>query len=152
MISQSDDVFATAPAAATRRQLRLDRQARVGILRNLNEPPRLPPRKASLTGKWLDLRSRRRLRQQGIELALTEVLSETTHSPLRELGPRENSFAEAQGAETGFADVAHAEMTATDAVMPARAIGPRFFAGAVVGLVVAVLCAIAATMAFAPRM
>lgn len=45
--------------------MRLDRQARVGILRNLREPPRLPPRKAPLTGTWLDMRSRRRLQRHG---------------------------------------------------------------------------------------
>ena len=43
-----------------RRQSRVERQARVGILRNPNEPPRPPPRKASLTGRWLSLRSSRR--------------------------------------------------------------------------------------------
>jgi hypothetical protein len=62
--SQCEDALLTPPDAPTRHQLRLDRQARVGILRNLKEPPRLPPRKAALTGKWLDLRSRRRLRRQ----------------------------------------------------------------------------------------
>lgn len=39
---------------------RLARQARVGILRNTNEPPRPPTRKASLTARWLSLRSSRR--------------------------------------------------------------------------------------------
>jgi hypothetical protein len=56
-----------APLASSRHQMRLDRQARVGILRNLKEPPRLPPRRTSLTGKWLDLRSRRRLQRDRIE-------------------------------------------------------------------------------------
>lgn len=45
----------------TRRRIsRIERQARVGILRNTNEPPRPPPRRASLTGRWLSLRSSRR--------------------------------------------------------------------------------------------
>jgi hypothetical protein len=152
VISQSDDVFATAPAAATRHQLRLDRQARVGILRNLNEPPRLPPRKASLTGRWLDLRSRRRLRRQGIELGQIEAPSETPCATGRELGPGQCSVSGPQGAGTGFDEVAQKWMTATDAELPGRANGPRFVAGVLVGLVVAVLCAIAASLALAPRM
>jgi len=65
----------------SRDQMRLDRQARVGILRNPKEPPRLPPRKAALTGKWLDLRSRRRLRRQGPEpvsfAAVAEAVPDT---------------------------------------------------------------------------
>lgn len=36
------------------------RQARVGILRNPNDPPPIPPRRAQLMGRWPDLRSTRR--------------------------------------------------------------------------------------------
>jgi hypothetical protein len=68
--------------AVSRQQLRLDRQARVGILRNLHEPPRLPPRKASLTGKWLDMRSRRRLQRDGVEAPALPA-----SGPGREAGP-----------------------------------------------------------------
>lgn len=47
-------------AAVIRQKMRRERQARVGLLRNLNQPPRLAPRRAQLMGKWLDLRSSRR--------------------------------------------------------------------------------------------
>lgn len=54
-----------------RRVSRLARQARVGILRNPNEPPRPPSRKTSLTGRWLSLRSSRRPpAQQVVDAAL----------------------------------------------------------------------------------
>lgn len=43
-----------------RRDRQLERQARVGILRNPNQPPAPPARKAPLMGKWLRLRSSRR--------------------------------------------------------------------------------------------
>ncbi|WP_209427107.1 hypothetical protein [Pararhodobacter sp. SW119] len=45
-------------------------------MRNPKEPPRLPPRKAVLTGKWLDLRSRRRLRRDGLDLASASDMTE----------------------------------------------------------------------------
>ena len=61
----------SADSVHRRRQSRLARQARVGILRNPNEPPRPPPRKASLTGRWLSLRSSRRPpAQEVVEAAL----------------------------------------------------------------------------------
>lgn len=67
-------IAADSPSADTlhrRRQSRIARQARVGILRNTNEPPRPPPRKASLTGRWLSLRSSRRpAAQDVVEAAL----------------------------------------------------------------------------------
>lgn len=47
-------------AAAARRDRALERQARVGILRNPNNPPLPPQRKARLTGKWPNLQSTRR--------------------------------------------------------------------------------------------
>lgn len=43
-----------------RLRLRQDRQARVGILRNPNQPPKPPTRRAALMGKWPSLRSSRR--------------------------------------------------------------------------------------------
>ncbi|GAB4268533.1 MAG: hypothetical protein Kow0013_19370 [Pararhodobacter sp.] len=43
-----------------RARMRQERQARVGILRNTNQPPRPPARRAKLMGKWLNLRSSRR--------------------------------------------------------------------------------------------
>jgi hypothetical protein len=43
-----------------RRADQMARQARVGILRNPNAPPRIPPRRAQLMGRWADLRSSRR--------------------------------------------------------------------------------------------
>lgn len=45
---------------ALRMRMRGERQARVGILRNPNRPPRPPARRAALTGRWLNLRSSRR--------------------------------------------------------------------------------------------
>lgn len=54
-------VSPTADAAApSRALLRQERQARVGILRNPNQPPKPPPRRARLMGKWPALRSSRR--------------------------------------------------------------------------------------------
>ncbi len=50
----------TPAAAAARRARMLDRQARIGILRNPNTPPRPPQRKARLMGKWPNLQSTRR--------------------------------------------------------------------------------------------
>ncbi len=47
-------------SAALRRRERQERQARVGILRNHNDPPRPPLRHARLMGRWPDLRSARR--------------------------------------------------------------------------------------------
>lgn len=43
-----------------RQRLHRERQARVGILRNPNQPPKPPPRRASLTGRWVNMRSSRR--------------------------------------------------------------------------------------------
>lgn len=54
--------------AGSRRRLRQERQSRVGILRNPNMPPRPPPRRAALMGKWLRLRSARRPPPGGIHL------------------------------------------------------------------------------------
>ena len=51
----------------SRDQMRLDRQARTGIQRNPHEPQRLLPRAAVLTGRWVDLRSRRRLGRDVLE-------------------------------------------------------------------------------------
>ena len=49
------------PSEQTRRRAdQVSRQARVGILRNPNAPPRIPPRRAQLMGRWADLRSSRR--------------------------------------------------------------------------------------------
>lgn len=45
---------------ARRARMRQERQARVGILRNPNQPPRPPARRAALMGKWPNLRSSRR--------------------------------------------------------------------------------------------
>jgi len=61
----------TTEPVASRRLQRGERQARVGLLRNPNRPPRPPPRRAPLMGKWLDLRSSRRLSH---EQARVEVL------------------------------------------------------------------------------
>lgn len=46
--------------AATRRRQRLERQARVGLLRNPNSVPKPPARRATLMGKWPNLRTSRR--------------------------------------------------------------------------------------------
>lgn len=62
--------------ASARRQSRLDRQARVGILRNPNDPPRPPPRKAPLMGRWLSLRSGRRPPPAQVEGAARAVVAQ----------------------------------------------------------------------------
>ncbi|MCC5970200.1 MAG: hypothetical protein JJU15_09630 [Pararhodobacter sp.] len=61
-MNDTGETQTTVTVAADRREWRAERQARVGILRNPNTPPRPPPRKARLTGKWVELRSPRRLR------------------------------------------------------------------------------------------
>lgn len=50
----------TAVPPLQRRLSRLERQGRVGILRNTNDPPRPPARKAALMARWPTLRSARR--------------------------------------------------------------------------------------------
>ena len=82
-------IDANMPATSgrpSREQMRLERQARVGILRNLNDPPSPMPRKAPLTGKWPDLRSGRRLRRQGVAPDISCALSVAgeTESPVAE--------------------------------------------------------------------
>jgi len=55
----------------------LARQARVGILRNPNTPPRPPQRKARLTGKWTNLQSSRRPQAQPDATIAAPVLTDT---------------------------------------------------------------------------
>jgi len=69
-------VAATAEITHARRLSRLERQARVGILRNPNEPPRPPPRKTALMGRWLSLRSGRRPSADRIEGAVQSVVEQ----------------------------------------------------------------------------
>ena len=59
----------TGDAAPPVRLSRLDRQARVGILRNLNPVPRPPARRPALTGRWPSLRSSRRPPENRVEQA-----------------------------------------------------------------------------------
>ncbi len=62
VVTVSDAITSeTTESVTSRRFERGERQARVGLLRNPNRPPRPPPRRAPLMGKWLDLRSSRRL-------------------------------------------------------------------------------------------
>lgn len=65
-----------AEAAHARRLSRLERQGRVGILRNPNDPPRPPPRKTALMGRWLSLRSGRRPSVERIEGAAQKVIEQ----------------------------------------------------------------------------
>lgn len=62
--------------AHKRQQLRLERQARVGILRNLNAPPRPPMRRANLMGKWMNLRSSRRPKSGQVITAIEAIYAE----------------------------------------------------------------------------
>lgn len=62
--------------ALKRQQLRLERQARVGILRNLNAPPRPPARRANLMGKWMNLRSSRRPQSGQVITAVEAICAE----------------------------------------------------------------------------
>lgn len=69
------------------RQARLDRQTRVGILRNPKSPPRPPARRAALMGRWPNLRSSRRPKTTMVEEAAQAVvhrldLGEAAGSPL----------------------------------------------------------------------
>ncbi|PTX02991.1 hypothetical protein [Pararhodobacter aggregans] len=57
------------------RQDRLERQARVGILRNPKSPPRPPSRRAALMGRWPKLRSSRRPRDSAVEDAAQAVVT-----------------------------------------------------------------------------
>ena len=66
-------VSATAGAGTTRQQ-------RVGILRNPNRAPMPPPRRATLTGKWFNLRSSRRAAPGIVDSAAQAVASETRPS------------------------------------------------------------------------
>lgn len=127
-----------ADGAPSRHQMRLDRQARVGILRNLREPPRLPPRKAPLTGKWMDLRSARRLHRQGLE----PVAGADGQAPrtVEHPGGRDAATAEVQ--------TAGAEGLAPRGAGDRRA--ARFLAGVLAGLVLAALAAVVAAVIFAP--
>lgn len=59
----------------SRRQSRQDRQARVGILRNPNSPPRPPARRASLMGRWPSLRSSRRQSAEAVAQAAESVVT-----------------------------------------------------------------------------
>ena len=152
MNSLSEDTLLTAPPAPTRHQMRLDRQARVGILRNLKEPPRLPPRKAALTGKWLDLRSRRRLRRQGIGLPAPEAPIDTLALSLRDTGPEEHVpvVSMAHAADGVLSADAKATSPEAGAEELDRVNGRRFVAGIVLGLALALLCAVAASWFFSP--
>ena len=65
-------------AAPAQRRTRQDRQARVGILRNPNSPPRPPTRRASLTGRWPSLRSSRRPSSAAVAEAAESVVTTLT--------------------------------------------------------------------------
>ncbi len=65
----------TDTANAARRASRLARQARVGILHNPADPPKPPPRRAPLMGRWPSLRSGRRPTAQRLEGAVQSVVA-----------------------------------------------------------------------------
>ena len=67
----------TSSDLAARRARMLARQARVGILRNPNSPPRPPQRKARLTGKWTNLQSSRRPQAQPDAAIAAPILTDT---------------------------------------------------------------------------
>ena len=67
----------TSADLTTRHARMLARQARVGILRNPNTPPRPPQRKARLTGKWTNLQSSRRPQAQPDAAIAAPVLTDT---------------------------------------------------------------------------
>lgn len=74
-----------AEASMNRRLSRLERQARVGILRNPNSPPRPPARRATLTGRWPSLRSSRRpagsLVQDAADSVVTQLSGTAPEQP-----------------------------------------------------------------------
>lgn len=75
-LTPSLDTDAPAPreSAALRRRSRQDRQARVGILRNVNDPPKPPARRPALLGRFPTLRSSRRPQTQAVEAAAQQVV------------------------------------------------------------------------------
>ena len=77
------DTADSAPheSAALRRRSRQERQARVGILRNINNPPRPPTRRAHIMGRWLDLRSSRRPHATAVEQAAQDVVARLSPEP-----------------------------------------------------------------------
>ena len=68
----------TGETVAQRRISRLERQARVGILRNLNPVPRPPARRPALTGRWPCLRSTRRPPDARVEQAAQQYLADNS--------------------------------------------------------------------------
>lgn len=74
-----------ADASMSRRLSRLERQARVGILRNPNSPPRPPARRATLTGRWPSLRSSRRppgsVVQDAADSVVTQLSAQQDRAP-----------------------------------------------------------------------
>lgn len=87
-------------APSVRRQSRQDRQARVGILRNPNDPPRPRPRKAPLMGRWLSLRSARRPPAAQIEdaaLAVVAQVAEQAGQPAPDLALRRDADGQLAG-------------------------------------------------------
>lgn len=80
----------TAPplSAALRRRARQERQARVGILRNHNDPPRPPLRHARLMGRWPDLRSARRPQTEAEALADGDAAAEVVQQAPESDAPR----------------------------------------------------------------
>jgi len=87
-----------------RRAQRLERQARVGILRNPNHPPRPPLRKAALMGKWPHLRSTRRPKADTDAARTTDLdtLDTLAAQPPTESGP---SRAQASQASEVLSDI-----------------------------------------------
>ncbi|MCB1390746.1 MAG: hypothetical protein KDK12_16655 [Rhodobacteraceae bacterium] len=73
---QDDIAQDSLDLAAQRRLSRRERQARVGILLNPRDPPRPPPRRAALMGRWPSLRSSRRPRHDSVEEAANAVVSQ----------------------------------------------------------------------------
>lgn len=88
-LNQTPDTAELAPheSAALRRHSRLERQARVGILRNVNDPPRPPPRRASLLARWPSLRSSRRAHASAVESAAQGVVARHATEPGAPLAP-----------------------------------------------------------------
>lgn len=93
----------TPDAFAARRARLLARQARVGILRNPNDPPRPPLRKAQLMGKWPSLQSARRtVARRPAETTGAASAGTTSDTELARLMKAGNPFPPDQSPEAQF--------------------------------------------------
>lgn len=112
-----------AAAISARGHLRRERQARVGILRNTNAPPKPPLRRAALTGKWPSLRSSRRAAPE----LIAGLTGKMTAQPAPEIArpTAQGTPIRVQTDPTGAVTGVDVDALARDAATPATASAPR---------------------------